>query len=71
MSRKQVNVTAPETHPRPPHRGEILYRGGEGPLYLPNGNPDGTGVNLCKITAAPIEGGSRRKHLFVPHQRIV
>jgi len=22
------------------HRGEILYTGGQGPLYLPHGNPD-------------------------------
>jgi hypothetical protein len=31
-------------------RGEVLYTGGLGVLYLPNGNPDGSGVNLCKMT---------------------
>jgi hypothetical protein len=30
-------------------RGRVLYTGGPGPLYLPHGNPDGTGVNLCKL----------------------
>jgi hypothetical protein len=32
------------------HRGEVLYTGGEGVLYLPHGNPDGSGVNICKLT---------------------
>jgi hypothetical protein len=31
-------------------RGEIIYSGGPGPLYLPRGNPDGSGVNICKLT---------------------
>jgi len=31
-------------------RGEILYHGGPGPLYLPHGNPDGSGTNICKLT---------------------
>jgi hypothetical protein len=31
-------------------KGELLYSGGEGVLYLPNGNPDGSGVNICKLT---------------------
>lgn len=31
-------------------RGQVLYSGGPGPLYLPHGNPDGSGVNLCKLT---------------------
>jgi hypothetical protein len=31
-------------------RGEILYSGGQGVLYLPHGNPDGSGVNVCKLT---------------------
>jgi hypothetical protein len=31
-------------------RGEIIYSGGIGPLYLPHGNPDGSGVNICKLT---------------------
>jgi hypothetical protein len=31
-------------------RGEILYAGGQGPLYLPHGNPDGSGINVCKLT---------------------
>jgi hypothetical protein len=34
-------------------RGEVLYSGGEGVLSLPHGNPDGTGVNLCKLTGEP------------------
>ena len=33
------------------HRGQVLYGGGTGVLYAPNGNPDGSGVNLCKLTA--------------------
>jgi hypothetical protein len=32
-------------------RGAVLYSGGQGVLYLPHGNPDGTGVNLCKLTS--------------------
>ena len=32
------------------HRGEILYNGGVGVLYLPHGNPDGSGANICKLT---------------------
>jgi len=31
-------------------RGEVIYSGGFGPLYLPHGNPDGSGVNICKLT---------------------
>jgi hypothetical protein len=31
-------------------RGEILYSGGQGVLYLAHGNPDGSGVNICKLT---------------------
>jgi hypothetical protein len=31
-------------------RGEVVYNGGIGPLYLPHGNPDGSGVNICKLT---------------------
>jgi hypothetical protein len=31
-------------------RGEVLYSGEIGPLYMPHGNPDGSGVNLCKLT---------------------
>jgi len=31
-------------------RGQVLYSGGPGPLYLPHGNPDGSGVNICKLT---------------------
>lgn len=31
-------------------RGEVVYSGGIGPLYLPHGNPDGTGINICKLT---------------------
>jgi hypothetical protein len=31
-------------------RGEVLYSGGQGVLYLPHGNPDGSGVNVCKLT---------------------
>jgi hypothetical protein len=30
-------------------RGEVLYSGGHGVLYLPHGNPDGSGVNICKL----------------------
>ena len=35
------------------HRGEVLYSGGVGVLYLPHGNPDGSGVNICKLTGEP------------------
>jgi hypothetical protein len=31
-------------------RGALLYTGGQGVLYLPHGNPDGSGVNVCKLT---------------------
>ena len=31
-------------------RGEVLYSGSVGPLYMPKGSPDGSGVNLCKMT---------------------
>jgi len=31
-------------------RGAVLYSGGQGVLYLPHGNPDGSGVNICKLT---------------------
>jgi len=31
-------------------RGEVIYSGGIGPLYLPHGNPDGSGINICKLT---------------------
>jgi hypothetical protein len=31
-------------------RGELLYSGGVGVLYAPHGNPDGSGVNICKLT---------------------
>jgi hypothetical protein len=31
-------------------RGEVVYNGGIGPLYLPHGNPDGSGINICKLT---------------------
>ena len=31
-------------------RGEVLYNGGQGVLYLPHGNPVGSGVNICKLT---------------------
>ena len=29
-------------------RGRLHYTVNPGPLCLPHGNPDGTGVNLCK-----------------------
>lgn len=32
-------------------RGQVLYNGGTGVLYAPNGNPDGSGLNICKLTA--------------------
>jgi hypothetical protein len=31
-------------------KGQVLYSGSQGALYLPHGNPDGTGVNACKLT---------------------
>jgi len=31
-------------------RGELLYSGGVGVMYAPHGNPDGSGVNICKLT---------------------
>jgi len=31
-------------------RGQVLYGGGTGVLYQPHGNPDGSGVNICKLT---------------------
>lgn len=31
-------------------RGRVLYNGGWGPLFLPHGNPNGGGVNICKLT---------------------
>jgi hypothetical protein len=31
-------------------RGAVVYSGGQGVLYAPNGNPDGTGTNICKLT---------------------
>lgn len=31
-------------------RGELIYSDGVGVLYAPHGNPDGTGVNICKLT---------------------
>lgn len=31
-------------------RGEVLYSGGQGVFYAPRGNPDGSGVNICKLT---------------------
>ena len=33
-------------------RGVVLYSGGPGALYLPHGNPDGSGVNICKLTGS-------------------
>jgi hypothetical protein len=30
-------------------RGRVLYSGGLGPLFQPHGNPNGGGVNLCKL----------------------
>ena len=30
-------------------RGRLIFTGGIGVLYLPHGNPDGSGVNLCKM----------------------
>jgi hypothetical protein len=32
------------------HQGEIIYSGGQGVMYAPHGNPDGSGVNICKLT---------------------
>ena len=31
-------------------RGTLLYSGGTGVMYSPHGNPDGSGVNICKLT---------------------
>ena len=31
-------------------RGEILYNGGQGVIYMAHGNPDGTGTDICKLT---------------------
>jgi len=31
-------------------RGEVLYHGGIGAIELAHGNPDGSGVNICKLT---------------------
>lgn len=31
-------------------QGRVLYSGGQGVLYMPHGNPDGSGINLCKLT---------------------
>jgi len=31
-------------------RGQVLYSGGQGVLYMAHGNPDGTGANICKLT---------------------
>jgi hypothetical protein len=30
--------------------GQVLYSGSKATLYAPNGKPDGSGVNLCKLT---------------------
>jgi len=30
-------------------QGQVLYSGGQGVLYSPHGNPDGSGVNICKL----------------------
>jgi hypothetical protein len=30
-------------------RGRLIFNGGIGALYLPHGNPDGSGINLCKM----------------------
>lgn len=32
------------------HRGEVIYTGSGGVLYLPHGNSDGSGVDICKLT---------------------
>ena len=32
------------------HRGQILYSGGQGVLYMSHGNPDGSGTNICRLT---------------------
>lgn len=40
-------------------RGEVVYGGGIGPLYLPHGNPDGSGINICKLTGE-MDTGPRR-----------
>jgi hypothetical protein len=39
--------------------GQLLYTGGEGVLSLPHGNPDGSGVNICKLTGED-EAGARQ-----------
>ncbi|HEY6243700.1 MAG TPA: hypothetical protein VIX17_07135 [Pyrinomonadaceae bacterium] len=31
-------------------KGQLLYTGGQSVLYAPRGNPDGSGVNICKLT---------------------
>jgi hypothetical protein len=31
-------------------RGEVLYNGATDVLEMPHGNPDGSGVNICKLT---------------------
>lgn len=31
-------------------KGEIIYTGGQGVMYLPKGNPDGSGTNICRLT---------------------
>ena len=31
-------------------RGAVLYHGGIGAIELAHGNPDGSGVNICKLT---------------------
>jgi hypothetical protein len=36
-------------------RGEVLFNGGVGVLYLPYGNPDRTGTNICKLTGEETE----------------
>jgi hypothetical protein len=32
------------------HRGQILYSGSQDVLHTPHGNPDGSGINICKLT---------------------
>jgi hypothetical protein len=41
---RDVNITIVD------RRGQILYNGGPGVMYLPHGNPNGSGVNICKLT---------------------
>jgi hypothetical protein len=31
-------------------KGKVIYSGGQGVIYAPHGNPDGSGVSLCKLT---------------------